>query len=88
MRSPPTLAIAALVVAAAFSTAAQSLDNPWCAFFSDGHTECGFATLQGCMAAIYGNKISRAMDRMPAQRLGNGPMATPRSNGCNQRRFS
>jgi hypothetical protein len=54
MRSPPTLAIAALVVAAAFSTAAQSLDNPWCAFFSDGHTECGFATLQGCMAAIYG----------------------------------
>jgi hypothetical protein len=40
-------------VAAAFGTAAQAQDNPWCAFFSDGHTECGVATLQGCMAAIY-----------------------------------
>jgi hypothetical protein len=54
MRSPPALAITALVAAVAFSTAAQAQNNPWCAFFSDGHTECGFATLQGCMAAIYG----------------------------------
>jgi hypothetical protein len=54
MRRAPTLTIAALAAAAAFSTAAQAQDDPWCAFFSDGHTECGFATLQGCMAAIYG----------------------------------
>jgi hypothetical protein len=53
MRSPPTLATAAFIVAAAFSAAAQAQDNPWCAFFRDGHTECRFATLQGCMAAIY-----------------------------------
>jgi hypothetical protein len=53
MRSPPTLAIAVLVVAAVFSTITQAQENSWCAFFSDGHTECGFATLQGCMAAIY-----------------------------------
>jgi hypothetical protein len=52
MRQPPTLTIAALIVAAAFSTAAQAQDNPWCEFFTSKSTECGFATLQGCMTAI------------------------------------
>jgi hypothetical protein len=44
------IAIAVLIV----GKTTQAQDNPWCAFFSDGHTECGFATLQGCMTAIYG----------------------------------
>jgi hypothetical protein len=41
----PTLATAALAVAAAFSTVARAEDNPWCAYFSGGPTERGFATL-------------------------------------------
>jgi hypothetical protein len=52
MRSPPTLAIAALVAAIALRSAAQAQGNPWCAFFSGGPTNCGFATLQDCMKAI------------------------------------
>jgi hypothetical protein len=54
MWPPPTLAIAALFVAAAFSTTVQAQSNSWCAFFSGGPTNCGFTTFEDCVKAIKG----------------------------------
>jgi hypothetical protein len=86
MRSPPTLAIAALVAAAAFSTGAQAQDNPWCAFFSGATTNCAFATLQDCMKAIQGK--TGLCDRKPQNvpldldPPATGPGLAAAGNGC------
>ena len=46
--------VGALVIGGALSATAQEQNNAWCAYFSDGPTDCGFATFEECLNAIHG----------------------------------
>lgn len=52
------VAVAILVIGGALHTRAQAQDDQqnqaWCAYFTGGPTNCGFATFQQCMDAIKG----------------------------------
>ena len=54
-----------LAAASAFATRAEAQNYPWCAnygsAFGDGGTNCGFTTLQQCMATVSG--IGGSCDR-------------------------
>jgi hypothetical protein len=50
-----TLAIVGLfLVGDALGTSAQAQSAQWCAYFTGGPTNCGFATFEQCLQAIKG----------------------------------
>jgi hypothetical protein len=48
------VAIGLLVAGISVSASAQTQNNPWCAYFTGGTVNCGFATFQQCLEAIHG----------------------------------
>jgi hypothetical protein len=58
MRRILLLAVAILVVGGALANRAQAQSNQqngqWCAYFTGGPTNCGFATFDDCLQAIKG----------------------------------
>jgi hypothetical protein len=50
------LALAVVVVVAAFAAPAEARQSRWCADYGDGHggVNCGFSTYAQCRAAISG----------------------------------
>lgn len=51
------LAAIALLIACSSMNTASAVEYPWCAQYSNSHggSNCGFVSLQQCMAAISGN---------------------------------
>jgi hypothetical protein len=43
-----------MLVGGALNANAQAQNQPWCAYFSGGPTNCGFATFEECLQAIHG----------------------------------
>lgn len=48
------IVIGVLVAGGVVSASAQEQNNAWCAFFSGGPVNCGFATFGKCLSAIHG----------------------------------
>lgn len=48
------IAIGVLVIGDLLDPGAQAQSNPWCAYFSQGPTNCGFTTFDDCIKAIQG----------------------------------
>ncbi|MGH6676767.1 MAG: DUF3551 domain-containing protein [Xanthobacteraceae bacterium] len=58
MRRTLTVVVEILVIAGTLSTGAHAQSDQengrWCAYFTGGPTNCGFATFEQCIAAIKG----------------------------------
>jgi hypothetical protein len=48
------IAVGVLVIGGLLTAGAQAQSNPWCAYFSQGPTNCGFTTFDDCIKAIQG----------------------------------
>jgi Protein of unknown function (DUF3551) len=48
------LPIGIVVMMSTLSVSAQGQTNRWCAYFTNGPTNCGFTTFQKCLEAIRG----------------------------------
>jgi Protein of unknown function (DUF3551) len=49
------LAFGICVVATAMGGPAKAMNYPWCGYDGGGGTNCGFVTVEQCMASISGN---------------------------------
>lgn len=54
MRRMLAIAIGILAAGGMIASGARAQNNPWCAYFSGGPTNCGFTTFGDCLAAIKG----------------------------------
>jgi hypothetical protein len=75
------IATTILIVGKMLSVAAQEKNAQWCAYFSGGPVNCGFATFEECLKAIHGKTGLCQQYLPPAER-------NPGSSGNIHRRHS
>src|SRR5260370_2190807 len=77
MRIFTATALAALTLV--FATGNYADAAPWCAFYQDSGTNCGFYTLQQCHAALSGNSCYTLLSIRTSPHLQNSPCLPPHS---------
>jgi Protein of unknown function (DUF3551) len=71
-----TLAVAVgILIGTGLNAKALAQNQPWCAYFSGGPTNCDFATFEECLQAIHGK--TGLCDRNNQSAQPSGPQSTP-----------